>query len=298
MQVVLTGAHGQLGMSLLPYLERHGEVTALTRADCDLSSPDAIRKMMAELRPEVVVNAAAYTQVNDAETNREAAYALNCTAPATLAAEARRTGAMFVHYSTDYVFDGRQPGEYTESDEPAPLNVYGASKLAGERAVAEAGGRFLILRTSWVYSATGTNFLLTIRRLASEREELKIVDDQVGSPTSAAQLARATEELIRQYASHKTSTFPCGLYHATAADSVSWYGFARAIVDALQAHESLKVKNILPIASSDFPTPTRRPLNSVLSNGKFERTFGFRLANWKTGLAEIVKEITTREAKS
>ena len=166
-----------------------------SRAECDLCSSDAIRKLVAEVRPSVIVNPAAYTAVNEAEAHRELAYAINCTAAGTLAEAARTSGAMFVHYSTDYVFDGGKQGAYTEDDEPAPLNVYGASKLAGELAVAAAGGRYLVLRTSWVYGATGTNFLLTIRRLAREREELKIVDDQVGGPTSAMAIAQATATL-------------------------------------------------------------------------------------------------------
>jgi dTDP-4-dehydrorhamnose reductase len=292
MRILLTGAHGQLGMALLPLLKRQGEVTAVARADCDLSSSDAIRRVMADVRPEVIVNAAAYTLVNDAESHSDLAYELNCEAPATLAREARRSNAMFVHYSTDYVFGGDAPGEYTESDEPAPLNVYGASKLAGERAVVEAGGRYLILRTSWLYSAGGSNFLLTIRRLAHERKQLEIVDDQVGSPTSATQLARATERLVRNYALCMNLDFPSGLYHATAGGSVSWCGFARAIMEALQASESFTLKHLMPIASSVYPTSARRPRNSVLNNNKFESRFGFRLADWQTGLTEVVKELT------
>jgi dTDP-4-dehydrorhamnose reductase len=285
-------------MALLPFLKQQGEVTAPTRADCDLSSSDAIQRLMADVSPEVIVNAAAYTLVNDAEIHSDAAYALNSEAPATLAREARRSNAMFVHYSTDYVFGGDAPGEYTESDEPAPLNVYGASKLAGERTVAEAGGRYLIMRSSWLYSANGNNFLLTIRRLAHEREQLEIVDDQVGSPTSATQLARATDRLVRNYAPCTNLDFPSGLYHATAGGSISWCGFARAIVKALRASESFKLKHILPIASGAYPASARRPRNSVLNNNKFESRFGFRLTDWQSGLTEVVKELTARETSS
>lgn len=244
----------------------------------------------------MIVNAAAYTSVNDAETHRELAFALNCEAPAALAEAARDCGAMFVHYSTDYVFDGNKSGGYVENDNAAPLNVYGASKLAGETAIAAVGGRFLILRTSWVYSAIGGNFLLTIRRLAHERDELKIVDDQVGSPTSTTQLAEATERLVCEYAQHSETAFPSGVYHATARGSVSWYGFARAIVGELSESEKFQLKRILPIQSKDFPTPARRPLNSVLSNSKFEKSFGFRLTDWRDGLTGVIHDIHRRDA--
>jgi dTDP-4-dehydrorhamnose reductase len=297
-RILLTGAEGQLGTDLLPLLRQQGEVVAVERPECDLSSVDAIRKLVAETQPAVVVNTAAYTAVNEAEVNADLAYAVNSTAPATLAAEARKLGAMFVHYSTDYVFDGSKQGAYTENDEPAPLNIYGASKLAGECAVAAAGGRFLVLRTSWVYGANGNNFLLTIRRLAREREELKIVDDQVGGPTSSIQLAQATARLVRHYSQVAESEFPAGLYHTTAEGSVSWCGFAQAIVAALREQEIVKLQQILGISTSEYPSPARRPLNSVLCNDKFERTFGFKLASWQAGLAEVVQEIESRNRKA
>jgi len=287
-----------LGTDLLPLLEQQGEVIALGRAECDLSSPEAIRKLVAEVRPSVIVNPAAYTAVNDAESNSDLCYAINSTAPGTLAEEARKLDAIFVHYSTDYVFDGSKVGAYTEADEPAPLNVYGASKLAGERAIAAAGGRWLVLRTSWVYGANGSNFLLTMRRLAREREELKIVDDQVGGPTSSIQLARATAQILQQCCSKKGAAFPSGVYHATAGGSVSWCGFARAIIAALGKTERFKVERIAGIRSDEYPTPSRRPLNSVLGNDKFEGAFGFRLENWETGLAEVIREIHSRESQA
>jgi dTDP-4-dehydrorhamnose reductase len=302
MRILLTGVHGQLGTDLLPLLQPLGEVIAVGRAECDLSSVEAIRKLVAEVRPDVIVNPAAYTAVNDAQAQSELAYAINATAPGALAGETRKSGAMLVHYSTDYVFDGSKPGAYTESDEPAPLNVYGASKLAGERAVAAAGGRFLVLRTSWVYGANGNNFLRTIRRLAAEREELRIVDDQVGAPTSSMQLAQATARLVRQLSATTEPEFPSGLYHATAEGSVSWCGFARAIVSEMKAEalkaedgETLRVRQIVPIRSDEYPVAARRPLNSVLSNQKFERAFGFRLGSWREALAEALHEIHLRE---
>ncbi len=298
MRILLTGVHGQLGTDLLPLLRPLGAVVAASRAECDLASLESVRKLVTSVRPDVIVNPAAYTAVNDAEAHRELAYAINATASGVLAEEAQKLGAMLVHYSTDYVFDGAKPGAYTEDDVPAPLNVYGASKLAGERAVAAAGGRFLVLRTSWVYGANGNNFLKTILRLAAEREELKIVDDQIGAPTSSMQLAQATARLVRQLSAKTEPEFPSGLYHATADGSVSWCGFAQAIVESMQAEagEPLRVRRILPLRSEEYPTPARRPLNSVLSNEKFERTFGFRLESWRQGLADVVREIHLREA--
>jgi dTDP-4-dehydrorhamnose reductase len=296
MRILLTGALGQLGTDLLPMLKQQGEVIGVDRAECDLCSGEAIRKLVAEVQPSVIVNPAAYTAVNEAEAQPDPAYAINRDAAGTLAEEARKLGAMFVHYSTDYVFDGSKAAAYTEDDEPAPLNVYGASKLAGERAVAAAGGRCLVLRTSWVYGANGNNFLLTIRRLAREREELKIVDDQVGGPTSSLQLAEATARLVRKYSQVGVDEFPSGLYHATAEGAVSWCGFARAIVKALGETESFRLQHILAISSSEFPTPAQRPLNSVLCNGKFESTFGFKLGSWQSGLAEVVREIKLGES--
>jgi dTDP-4-dehydrorhamnose reductase len=303
LRILLTGAHGQLGSELLPLLRPLGEVTALGRAECDLSSPESIRRLVEDARPQLIVNPAAYTAVNDAESHRELAFAINATAPAVLAQECRKHSAMLIHYSTDYVFNGEKAGPYTEDDEPGPLNVYGASKLAGERAVAESGGRWVILRTSWVYGPGGSNFLRTIRRLATERDELRIVDDQVGAPTSSLQLARATVRLAEQCAHLQRPQFPSGLYHCTAAGSVSWCGFARAIVEALRAaspeagpEAGGKLCNITPVSTSEYPTPARRPLNSVLSNEKFRRTFGFRLESWKEGLVEVMAELRRREA--
>jgi len=296
-RILLTGTAGQLGKTLLPLLREQGEVFDVGRAECDLSSVDAIRKLVAELRPTVIVNPAAYTAVDEAEGHVEMAYAINRTAAGTLAEEARKLGAMFVYYSTDYVFDGSKQAAYTEDDEPVPLNVYGASKLAGERAVIAAGGRHLVLRTSWVYGANGNNFLLTIRRLAHERDELKIVDDQVGTPTSSIEIARATASLVRKYSGVGEGSFPAGLYHMTAGGSVSWCGFARAIVAALGEREVFRLQRILAIPSSKYPTPARRPLNSVLCNGKFASMFGFTLGSWQSGLAEVISEIHSRESR-
>ena len=306
MRILLTGAHGQLGSELLPLLSKIGEVVAVGRADCDFTSAQAVRDLVASAHPSVIVNPAAYTAVNEAEANREFAFAINGIAPGVLAEEARNCGAMLVHYSTDYVFDGSKEGSYDEFDEPAPLNVYGESKLAGERAVAAAGGRFLILRTSWIYGPSGNNFLLTVRRLAHERDELRMVNDQVGAPTSSLQLAHTTARVVREWATVPESEFRSGTYHCTAGGSVSWCGFAQAIVTALAAEgatdqpeqgELFRLKRVVPITSAEYPTPARRPLNSVLCNFKFERTFGFSIGSWEHGLAEVVRELHRREAR-
>ncbi len=293
MRILLTGALGQVGTELIPLLRELGEVTAVDLKECDLASPDAIRRLVAESDPSVIINPAAFTAVNDAETKVDAARAINGTAPGVLAEEARKRDAMFVHYSTDYVFNGEKQGAYVESDQPAPLNMYGASKLEGEQAVAAAGGRFLNLRTSWVYGPHGNNFLLTIRRLAQEREELKIVSDQIGSPTSSGQIARATARLVHQYAGVTGDAFPAGLYHMTAAGTTSWFGFAQAIVNSMP---SRKLERLLPILTKDYPTPARRPMNSVLDNTKFEQTFGFRLGDWETATASVLQEVEARQA--
>jgi dTDP-4-dehydrorhamnose reductase len=297
MRILLTGVTGQLGQELMPRLRELGEVFGASRAECDLGSVPAIRSLVAAVQPAVIVNAAAYTAVDEAEQQQELAYAINCKAAGVLADEARRWDAMLVHYSTDYVFDGSKAEAYTEEDTTAPRNVYGASKLAGENAVCAAGGRSLVLRTSWVYGAKGKNFLQTIRRLARERGELKVVDDQVGAPTSVMEIARATTELVRRCAGEETGKFPAGIYHMTAAGCVSWCGFARAIVAALRADEKLKLERIVPIPSAEYVTAARRPLNSRLNNDKFADTFGFRLESWEQGLAEVVGELRRREAQ-
>jgi dTDP-4-dehydrorhamnose reductase len=293
MRILLTGALGQVGTELIPLLGELGEVIAVDREECDLASPEDIRRLVAESNPDLIINPAAFTAVNEAESQVALARAINGTAAGVLAEESRKLGAMFIHYSTDYVFNGEKQGAYVESDEPAPLNVYGASKLEGEQAVAAAGGRFLILRTSWVYGPHGNNFLLTIRRLAQEREELKIVSDQLGAPTSSGQIARATARLVYQYAGVKADAFPSGLYHMTAAGTTSWFGFAQAIVNSMP---NRKLERLLPILTKDYPTPARRPMNSVLDNTKFERTFGFRLGDWETATASVLQEVESRQS--
>ena len=232
------------------------------------------------MRPEVLINAAAYTAVDRAESEPDAVYAINAAAVGILADEAKRVAALLIHYSTDYVFDGTKDAPYIEEDRPNPLNAYGRSKLAGERAIHDIGGPHLILRTSWVYSARGKNFLLTIRRLLREKKEIRVVSDQIGAPTCARGLADATAELLRRHGAAALGD-ASGIYHATTSGSTSWHGFAREIA-RLERPES--PARIVPIASSEYPTPARRPGNSRLSNEKLLRRFGVALPRWEACL--------------
>lgn len=274
MKILLTGPSGQVGAELLETLPRLGEVVAASHARLDLANPDSIHRAIRAARPEVIVNAAAYTAVDQAESERDAAFAVNATAPGILGEEAKGLGALLVHYSTDYVFDGAKATPYAEEDEPDPINVYGASKLAGERAIVGSGCRYLILRTSWVYGPRGSNFYLTMLRLARERPELRVVDDQVGAPTSSLELARATATLIQKGAQ--------GLYHMTAAGETSWCGFARAILK-----RAAIATPVAAIRTEDYPTPARRPRNSRLDCSRLRADFGLSLAPWEKQLAEV-----------
>ena len=289
MRILLTGGSGQVGHALLPLVKERGVILAPGRKQLDLASEDSIVRVVREFEPEVIVNAAAYTLVNDAEANPDLAFRVNARAPGLLAELASEMNAILVHYSTDYVFDGTKEGPWVESDPVHPLNVYGASKLGGEQSITAVGGRYWVFRTSWVYGMHGSNFLVTIRRLASERTELRIVSDQIGAPTSARQIAGTTARLIEGLDHRSPGDFPSGIYHLTAAGSTSWFGFAEAIVEMLRPRMPLKVEQILPVSSAEFPTPAKRPLNSVLSNAKFAQTFGFALADWESGLQEVIE---------
>lgn len=290
MRILLTGAAGQVGTEFRMLAGALGEVIAADRAEFDMSEEGLIRSYLRDRKPDVIVNAGAYTAVDRAEEQRDICFAINATAPRVLAEEAARSGAMLVHYSTDYVFDGGKPGAYVEDDPVAPLGIYGESKAAGERGIAASGARALVLRTSWVYSIHGKNFLLTMLRLAKEKPELRIVDDQIGAPTSAKAIAEATAKLICEQSGKTGSEFPSGVYHMTAAGSTSWAGFATAILKRAALETEPKV---LPIATSEYPIPARRPKNSVLSNDKFESTFGFRLRSWEEQLDEVIAELQT-----
>jgi dTDP-4-dehydrorhamnose reductase len=290
-KILLTGGNGQLGWELARALAPLGELTAYDRTMLDLAKPDQVAAAVRSVKPDIIVNAAAYTAVDKAESEPDAAFAVNAAAPGLLAEEAKRAGALLIHYSTDYVFDGTKEMPYVEEDLPNPLNVYGRSKLAGEQAIGDVGGRYLILRTSWVYAARGKNFLLTIRRLLREKDELRVVSDQIGAPTSAGALANATAELLRQ----RTPTAlgnARGIYHVTAAGHTSWHGFAVEIARLEGAPREIR---LVPILSNEYPLPARRPKNSRLSNEKLFRHFGLKLPSWQACLKACYTEL--REGK-
>lgn len=287
-RILLTGANGQVGWELRRTLSCLGEVVALDSRAMNLADADAVRRKVREIAPHIIVNPAAYTAVDKAESEPELAHAVNAVAPGILAEEADKLGALLAHYSTDYVFDGSGDTPGDEDDACAPLNVYGATKLAGERAIQATGCRHMIFRTSWVYGARGCNFLLTMRRLMRERPELKIVADQVGAPTWCRDLAEATAQVLSQVISPASSFdrgVPWGIYHMTNAGETSWHGFATAIQDLDEFDETCAPAHLLPIPSSDYPTPAKRPLNSRLNNSKLAQTFGLRLQDWRAALA-------------
>ena len=284
MKILLTGCRGQVGWELARTLSTLGEVVALDADGLDLTDAAAIRRVVGEVRPGIIVNPAAHTAVDKAESEPDLARAINTTAPGILAEEAEKLGALLVHYSTDYVFDGSGEALRQEDDPTGPLNVYGATKLEGENAIRAGCRRHLIFRTSWVYGARGANFLLTMRRLMGERPELKIVDDQIGAPTWCRHLAEATAQILAQVGSPARGADkpePWGVYHMTNGGETSWHGFAAAI-QTLDAPG--KPARLVAIPSSEYPTPARRPLNSRLDNGKLERVFGIRLPDWRDAL--------------
>ncbi len=289
MRTLVIGKDGQVGHELSRMSWPGDDLVSVGREACDLSNQQSIRDLVRRVAPEIIVNAAAYTAVDKAETERDRCFAVNATAPRVLAEEAAQLDALLIHYSTDYVFNGEKSEPYLENDTLDPLSVYGASKAAGEAGVAGAASRYLLLRTTWVYGARGKNFLLTMLRLAQDRPELRVVDDQIGSPTSAGAIAAATSRLIGQY-SGSAAAVPSGVYHMTAGGATSWCGFARAIFSAGDGPKP----NVLPITTAEYPTPAKRPRNSVLSNEKFERTFGFRLTPWQTQIADVLSAMDPR----
>lgn len=298
MKILLTGKDGQLGFELLRALAPLGEIAAVGRADCDLLDADALRALVRRVAPDVIVNPAAWTAVDRAESEPEAAFGVNARAPGILGEEAARIEALVVHYSTDYVFDGAGQAPWTESQRPAPCSVYGSSKLAGERALAEACARHLILRTSWVLGSHGGNFAKTMLRLAAQREQLTVVDDQFGAPTSAALLADLTAHLVRQYAREGAAAFPYGTYHVAAAGETSWYDYARFVLDAgREAGLPLRAgsADVLPVKTAAYPTAAQRPANSRLDTSLFRHTFGLRLPPWQEGVRHVLRQILQRD---
>jgi dTDP-4-dehydrorhamnose reductase len=303
-KILLTGKNGQLGDDLLQVLPRLGEVIATGREQCDLSRPGEIRKLIRDVRPALIVNAAAYTAVDQAEKDEALARAINSEAPAVMAEEAKKIGAALVHYSTDYVFDGSRNSSYEENDPPNPISAYGRTKLAGEQAVRDSGVDHLIFRTAWVYSMRGKNFLLAILRLATQREELRIVRDQIGAPTWSHEIASSSVKALQQIYNRpdRTAAWPerSGTYHMTAGGETNWYEFTQAILqEATRASNSpawfqaatngkeLLTRRVVPITTAEYPTRARRPAYSVLSNSKLNRVFGIQLPDWRKQLKEV-----------
>ena len=297
MRILLTGVTGQVGWELQRSLMTLGEVIPTARMSpvdgmsLDLSQPDEIRRVVQAVRPDLIVNAGAYTAVDRAETEIDLAMAVNAIAPGVLAEEAKRIGAALIHYSTDYVFDGGKASPYLEADAPNPLNIYGKSKLEGERAIAAIEVPHFIFRTTWVYGSRGKNFLRTMLKLAQEREQLKIVDDQIGAPTWCRTIAEVTAQILAQQIanSHDFIRVNSGLYHLTSAGQTTWFQFAKAIFDLTSEDRDRALKTVLPISAAEYPTPAVRPTYSLLDCQKLSRTFGMVLPSWHTALSAVVR---------
>ena len=289
MKILVTGRNGQVGGALQHALAGLGEIITLDRTQLDLTNVDATREVIRTIRPNLIVNAAAYTAVDLAETDEALAYRINTEAPEVIAEEAKRLGAGMIHYSTDYVYDGGKSGAWLETDATGPLSAYGRSKLAGEQAITAVGLPHVILRTSWVYGLHGKNFLLTMLRLAQSRPELSIVNDQVGAPTWSVTIAEATASIIKKFPDLSAVEHVSGIYHLCARGQTSWFGFAEKIF----AHSLIQQKPTLhPITTADYPTPAVRPKNSVMNTDKFEQTFA-TLPTWDAALGDCLQRIPT-----
>lgn len=288
-RILITGVNGQVGFELTRALAPLGEILPISREQLDLADELAITRLLNELRPDVIVNPAAYTAVDKAESDEQAAHAVNAIAPATMAMWTRKNEALLVHYSTDYVFDGEKTSPYTEEDAINPQSVYGHSKQQGEDVIANLTERHIILRTSWVFGAYGNNFLKTMLRLASERDALSIVNDQIGAPTSAALIADVTAHIVRDYFAFGEEFIEecCGIFHLAAAGETSWHGYAQHVIElAEKSGVALKIKaaDVKGIPSSAYPTPAKRPLNSRLNTEKIQAVFDLQLPNWQDGV--------------
>jgi dTDP-4-dehydrorhamnose reductase len=285
MKILITGQHGQVSLALQQRLQDLGELIVLGRDQLDLADVDQIRQQVRAQRPDLIINAAAHTAVDQAESEADVAFAINAIAPGVLAEEAEALGIPLIHYSTDYVFDGNKPAPYTEADTPNPLGVYGQSKLAGEQAIAAVGGEYLVLRTSWVYSNHGKNFLLTMQRLLQEKPHLRIVADQIGAPTWAGTIANSTRALIDRWQAGKAGEW--GVYHLTAQGETSWFGFAAAIAEQLRAGGTACAE-LEAIPSSAYPTPAKRPLNSRLDCSRLQQQWQVSQPQWQDALRECL----------
>lgn len=293
--ILVIGSNGQVAWELRRILSSLGNVIhagTQTEFSIDLTAPDLYRQKILDLKPQVIVNAAAYTAVDKAEQEIDSAYAINSVATGILAEIAKEVDAKLVHYSTDYVFDGQASHPYLESDATNPQGVYGASKLAGEKAIQDVGGNYLIFRTAWVYGLRGQNFMRTMRRLAREREELRVVADQKGAPTWSRHIAEATAQVLAQLSDNDLWKDASGIYHMTSSGVATWYDFAEAIINHQRLDEDIACQRIIPIGTSDYPTPAKRPSWSVLDNSKLENRFGIKIPDWRDALALVQEEIS------
>ena len=294
MKILLFGKNGQLGWELNRSLQPLGEIVVLDIEEVDFSEPESLRQIVQDESPDVICNAVAYTAVDKAEENEALALKINGVAPGVLAEEALKLGALLIHYSTDYVFDGTKASPYVETDAPGPVNAYGRTKLAGELAVQSSGCDYLILRTSWVYASRANNFLLTMLKLVQEREELSIVADQIGAPTTARLIADTTILCVQQVMKERLAgVFSSDLYHLTASGHTSWHGFTKEIVSLASQNTKLQltIKELKAIPTSDYPTPATRPMNSRLALTKLESIFTLKMPDWKESLSVCMAEI-------
>lgn len=294
MKILLFGKNGQLGWELNRSLQPLGEIVVLDIEEVDFSEPESLRQIVQDESPDVICNAVAYTAVDKAEEDEDLALNINGVAPGVLAEEALKLGALLIHYSTDYVFDGAKASPYVETDTPNPVNAYGRTKLAGELAVQSSGCDYLILRTSWVYASRANNFMLTMLKLAQEREELSIVSDQIGAPTTARLIADTTILCLQQVMKERIAGFfSSDLYHLTASGHTSWHGFTKEIISLANqsAKLQLTIKDIKAIPTSDYPTPAVRPMNSQLELTKLESVFTLKMPDWKESLSICIVEI-------
>jgi dTDP-4-dehydrorhamnose reductase len=289
--ILVTGKNGQVGYELQRALMPLGSVVAVDRTTINLSDSDSIRAAIAQISPDIIVNAAAYTAVDKAESDQQAAMQINATAPGVMAEEAKKLNALLIHYSTDYVYDGSKEEVYVETDATNPVNYYGLSKLAGEQAIQTTGVDHLILRTSWVYGARGSNFLLTMLRLMKEREVLNVIDDQHGTPTWSRLIAEVTAHIIKQaLVERQAQGFNSGVYHLTSSGETTWHGFASKIAQLALNKEALKIKTIEKIPTSQYPTPAKRPHNSRISTQALSERFSLILPTWDDALALCMNE--------
>jgi len=302
LKILLTGKNGQVGYELAHYLtDTHHELVSVGSADCDLSKPAAIRDLIQTVKPDVMINPAAYTAVDRAESEPDLAKAINAHAPEVMANELKKTGGLLVHFSTDYVFDGHKTTPYNELDAPNPQSVYGQTKLLGEKAITASGVDHIILRTSWVFGVHGNNFLKTMLRLATERDELRVVNDQFGAPTSARFLAQTVTQMLARLGPERAGNQEAadraaltGLYHCSCAGRTSWYDYAKFAIELACTNGKkleLQTNNLIPIPSSEYPAPAARPINSALDNAKLKHTFGIQRPDWQSEVEQVIQAL-------